>query len=106
MKIIGITATGYITETSFSEVKAILSKNDERQKDMNYAKLKIGTDLSFTHALERLTVIKDITLSGDYRTLGKLEDAKKEIEVVISTVKALQVPLIAMQEEINKTGLV
>lgn len=106
MKIVGKTNTSYITEVTYNEVKAVLSKNDERQRENKYEKLDIGTDLSFTHSLERLTLIKDVKLSGSYRALDILDEAAKEISNVINIVKGIEVDLIKTQQDIIKTGLV
>lgn len=99
MKIIGKTETGYLAELTKGEIKSILSKNDSRKSQ---SELKIGDELTFTSALERLTILKDLSLTDNYKSLYKLIDAREELDKAIQIIKAANDSLIIVKREVSQ----
>lgn len=102
MKIIGETNEGFIATVSYKEIDSILAIGDSRKGKVKES-IKVGSDLSFTLALQNLNLIKDIQLTESYSVLSKLKDAMVSLDTVISNVEGLKTPLYEVKELI-KTG--
>jgi hypothetical protein len=102
MKVIGKTSEGFITTVSNEEVKALLSINDSRKKE-KFDEIKVGTDLTFTVALTNLNLLKDLRLTGNYRTLHELLEAKNELQKAIDIVTKTDIALLEVQKIINES---
>ena len=102
MKIIGETNGGFIATISNEEVKSLLALGDTRREKIKDA-IRVGVDLSFTLALQNLSLVKDIQISGSYTTLGYLKNAQEQLTKIIESIEGLKVPLYQVQETI-KTG--
>jgi hypothetical protein len=105
MKVIGKTTEGYICTVTTAEVKSLLSINDARREDIN-KQIGTGTELTFTEALAKLNLIKDLKLSGSYTALNKLEDTIELLSKAKDIVEGLETPLITLQKEIEQRGIV
>lgn len=99
MKIIGQTRNGFILEADTNEINSLLALSDSRKGKA--ADVPVGTELTFTTALTNLNLIKDLSLTSDYRTLYELKQAKVEIDKAIDIVEKLKIPLIEIQKEIK-----
>lgn len=102
MKIIGKTSEGFICTVTKTEISSILSVNDSRKEDIE-KNIRVGNDLTFTNSLTNLNLIKDIVLSGDYKSLGRLNDAIEQLEEIMNNINTLQEPLISIQKKIKES---
>ena len=68
MKIIGKTAEGFIVDISASEIKSLLSVENEKRKDP-LALLKVGDELQPTIALSNLHLLKGLKDGGEFSNL-------------------------------------
>lgn len=101
MKIIGKTKDGFIVTVSKNEIESLLSVNDGRRKKLEES-INVGDELTFTTALANLNNIKDLNLSGSYKTLGKLKDARDEINAAIKVVEGCDVELLKIQSGLKE----
>jgi hypothetical protein len=99
MKVIGKTENGFIIEASNLEIDSLLAAN--HVKKGKYSELKVGEELTFTTALTNLNLIKDLSLSDNYRALHELKQAKEELEKAIKIVEGLNAPLTEVQKQIK-----
>lgn len=101
MKIIGKTSGGFIATITNEEVRALLAVNDKRKESENFKTIDVGTELSFTVALSNLNLLKDVRLSGSYKTLNYLNDARNELSKLVEQIHSLESPLLETQKMIK-----
>lgn len=101
MKIIAKTDNGFMCTVTSNEVKSLLGLNDTRKDDIE-KNIKIGTELTFTTALSNLNLLKDVRLSGSYKTLNKLQDSINELNGVLNVIKGCETPLVEIQKDISE----
>lgn len=98
MKIIGHTTGGFIIEASDEEVRSLLAAGDDRRKDLS--KLRTGTELSFTVALQNLAAVKDAKLSKELAYLkGHLRDSITYGQSMLNAVEKLEVPIVTLEKD-------
>lgn len=101
MKIIAKTDNGFLCTVTNNEVKSLLGLNDTRKDDID-KNIKIGTELTFTTALSNLNLLKDVRLSGSYRSLDRIKDCIKEMTEVMKIIEGCETPLVEIQKDINE----
>lgn len=99
MKIIAHTTEGYVVSISQKELKALLAKDDSRKAN---TKLEIGTELSFTLALQNIEMLENLKISDSYQVLHYLKEAKIKLDGLVTGMIELEKPIIEVQRTIAK----
>lgn len=87
-----------------SEVVALLAQGDARRAKLHEAVI-VGTELTFTAALQNLSAVKDITLSGNYKTLESLAKAISELQTIEAKLLALKSPMVELNNMAKETSV-
>ncbi len=93
MKIIGKTAEGFIVDISASEIKSLLSVENDKRKDP-LASLKVGDELQPTIALSNLHLLKGLKDSSEFYHLKRYtEDAMEKGKKFLDAIEKMGQPL-------------
>jgi hypothetical protein len=101
MKIIGKTAEGFIVDISASEIKSLLSVENEKRKDP-LASLKIGDEIQPTIALSNLHLLRSLKESSEFHYLKSYtEDAMEKGKKFLEAIEKMDQPLSTISSKIG-----